>query len=391
MKKTISIVGDIGEFEYLDQDGKVVKVNGIQLDDVVSQVERLPAGTNELIIECGGLGGRIDVAKSIRGYLKSIAHRIKITTKQVADLASANTIIFTTGSTRLAIDDKEINPKTGKPYFIMVHEPLTPHTSGNADQLSNVVNALREDEEDFINMYHEDTGISVEAIRPLMKAETYITGAKSVDLKIATATYSTLKQVAFHKQTNKKNNMSKISKLALDAVLALLSDEDKAKVKTALAIAPPAELMGKAVMIDGKASPDGVYTVVGGVITAMEDVQEEAAEDGMVAAPATATKAVVPAAPAAPAPVAKVIKPEAVTAEAIAKIVADQVTAQMTVLKKSIKTEHVPVGFTPETKADDVKEWDRSFKANEHAAMRKNDPEKYQRLFYAKYGKMPNM
>jgi ATP-dependent protease ClpP protease subunit len=388
MKKTISIVGDIGTFEYLDSNGKVVQVNGIQLEDVISQVERLPSNTSELVIECGGLGGLIDVAKSIRGYLKSISKRITITTKQVSDLASANTIIFTTGSTRLAIDDKEINPTTGKPYFIMVHEPLTPHASGNADKLSGVVTALRLDEEDFISMYNEDTGISVEAIRPLMKAETYLSGSKAVDLKIATATYQSLKQAAHHKPVHNKpnNTMSKISKHALDAVLALLSDEDKAKVKKALALAPPAELMGKAVIIDGKAPIDGVYTVVGGVITALESVEEEGAEP-TAATPTTAATAA--PAPVAAAPVAAA--QPAMTSDAIAKIVADQVTAQMTLLKKTIKTDHVPVGFTPETKADDVKEWDRSWKANEHTAMKKNDPEKYQRIFYAKYGKMPNM
>lgn len=385
MKKTISIVGDIGTFSYIDSDGKVVDVNGIQLEDVIAQIERLPGDTKEIVIECGGLGGLVDVAKSIRGYLKSkvVSKRIQITTKQVADLASANTIIFSVGSKRLAFKDDVINPSTGKPYFIMVHEPLTPHTSGNADKIEKTVDALRADEDDLVAIYGEDTGISEEAIRPLMKAETFLSGSKAVALKLATETYAPTKQAAYHQPKTMKN---KVSKAILDAVLALLpNDEDKAKIKKILAAAPPAELIGKPVLVNGSPAVDGVYTVVGGVITMVEDAAEESAEP----APAAAGAAAPAAASASPAKTGN----EEILAKFDEKLkkMEDAHKAEIIALKKSIGTSHTPIGFTPETKADDVKEWDRSFNANEHAAMKKNDPEKYQRIFYAKYGKMPNL
>lgn len=387
MKKTISIVGDIGTFEYIDEAGNVVHVNGLQLEDVIAQIERLPADTKELIIECGGLGGVVDVAKSMRGYLKSkvASGKMQITTRQVANLASANTIIFSVGSERLAIKDDVINPSTGKPYFIMVHEPLTPHTSGNADKIEKTVDALRADEDALVAIYSEDTGITEEAIRPLMKAETFLTGSKAVALKLATDTYTPTKQAAFH---NPKNSMSKISKMALDAVLALLSDEDKAKVKKALAAAPPADLIGKPVLINGAPAVDGTYTVVGGVVTMVEDAAEETAEP----APAAAAQAA-PAAAAAQASTASAKGNEDILAKFEEKIeeMKKAHKAEIVALKKSIGTSHTPVGFTPETKADDIKEWDRSFRANEHGLMKKNDPEKYRRIFYAKYGKMPNL
>lgn len=37
-----------------------------------------------------------------------------------------------------------------------------------------------------------------------------------------------------------------------------------------------------------------------------------------------------------------------------------------------------------------AKEWDRSFKANEHVAMKRDNPRKWETLFVAKYGKKPN-
>ena len=379
--KTISIIGPIGSFNYVNEEGKVVHVVGVQLVDVIANVTKYEK-EKELTVEIGSIGGSVPVAKQIRGFLKSIQPRIAVTTKQVGDIASSGTILFSSGSKRLAA--KGINPETGQEYKFMVHSPWTPHFSGNADEMAAEAADLRLTEDEMVAMYQEDTGISREAIQPLMKAETYFNADKAVDLKLATETYKALNQAAY----KPNNNMSKISKLALDAVLALLSDEDKVKVKAALAVAPPAELMGKAVMIDGKGATDGIYTVVGGVITAMESVQEEAAP--AAATPATAQPAAAasinPAVVTAPPVVAA-----AITQEAIAKIVSDQVAAQMTLIKKSIKTEHVPVGFTPETKADDAKEWDRSFKANEHVAMKKNDPEKWSRLFYAKYGRMPNV
>jgi ATP-dependent protease ClpP protease subunit len=390
MKKTISIVGDIGSFEYIDHNGEVVKVNGIQLEDVIAQVERLSADTRELVIECGGLGGLVDVAKSIRGYLKSKA-KFSITTKQVADLASANTIIFSIGKIRQAIADDVINPSTGKPYFLMVHEPLTPHASGPADKMDAVANALRADENEMISIYNEDTGISEEAIRPLMKAETYLSGSKAVALKLATETYTPLKQAAYHLKQKPKMK-SGISKVVLDAVLALLTnDEDKAKIKKALAVAPPAELMGKPVTVDGKPAVDGVYTVVGGVVTSLEDATEEQAEPAATAKPdASGSTASGASKKNGMEEVLALLKDQPKKDELIAAMT-KVVDEKITTLKKSITTNHIPDGYTPETSADDVKEWDRSWKANEHTAMRKNDPEKYKRIFFAKWKKMPNL
>lgn len=152
-----------------------------------------------------------------------------------------------------------------------------------------------------------------------------------------------------------------------------------------VAVAPPAELMGKPVTVDGKPAVDGVYTVVGGVVTALGEAQ---------AAPATPPAQGTPAADPMAAKLQEILallkaepKQDDATAAAATKKKDDEIIA----LKKQLKTEHVPEGFTPETKADDVKEWDRSFKAGEHVAMRKNEPEKWTRLFYAKYNKMPNV
>lgn len=44
-----------------------------------------------------------------------------------------------------------------------------------------------------------------------------------------------------------------------------------------------------------------------------------------------------------------------------------------------------------EPRSELAREWDRSFKAGEHLAMRRENPEKYKKLFFAKYGKEANI
>lgn len=386
MKRTISIIGPIGKFSY-----KGIEYNGVQPVDVISQVSKY-SDTTELTVEIASDGGSVEVAKVIRGYLKNLQPRIQVTTKQVGDIASAGTILFSAGKNRLAA--KGINPSTGKPFQFMVHNPWLTHTEGDASALERDAADLRATEDELAAIYTEDTGIDKQSIMPLMKAESYFDAQKAVDLKFATATYTALNQAAY--------NMTKVSKPAaaadddseglVDALLALLG-----KKKKKVASAPPPDMVGKAIMVDGVAAVDGVYTVIGGVITAVAAAADAGAAPG--AAPADVKTA--PAATAAKAEIDELKKEIAALKKAQAKKAADddddedgtvaKLLAEVAALKKATKTKHTPASYDPATKVDDAKEWDRSFKAGEHALMRKNEPEKYKRLYFAKYGKEPNI
>lgn len=375
MKREISILGPIGSFRYKDSD-----IKGVQLVDVIANVSKLPEDTKELVVNIASPGGSVPVAKAIRGYLKSIQPRIAVTTKQVGDLASAGTILFGAGSKRIAA--KGINPETGKPFQFMVHNAWITNTEGNAEALEKEAQGLRATDDELITMYQEDTGISKDAIAPLMKAESFFEAPQAIDLKFATESYDFIQNAAFSNASNmSKETGNKDEKKSLkDQILALLGIKSDA-----VATAPPAELMGKPVTVDGKPAVDGLYTVVGGVVTALAEAP--------AASPAKADSANGDSATTAMAEVLALLKTMPKQDEAIAAALAAQKVEfdkQIVELKKNIKQNHVPVGFTPENKAEDAKEFDRSFKANEHADMRKNDPEKYDRLFYAKYGRLPN-
>lgn len=369
MKRTISIIGPIGgDFTY-----KGKKIQGVTLADVVAQVVALPKDTTELIVEFDTPGGLVPVGQSIYNYLRSMAHRFEkgITSKQIGDIGSIGTVAWFAGTKRIAA--RGINPETGQPYKFMIHNPFMLDAEGDSDAMKKHADSLKITEDEMADFYVSQTGITKEGIVPLMKAETDFDGDKAVQLKFATDIYEPQKIAAVHtsKTSNQHNHMSKeTEKSIMDQILAIF------RKSAVVAVAPPAELMGKAVLVDNKPAVDGVYTVVGGVVTALAEAQ---------AAPAAAPAPGAPAADPMAANLSEVLFAAAVKKATEAK------DAEIIALKKTIKTEHVPVGFTPETKGDDIKEWDRSFKANEHFAMKKNDPEKYQRLFYAKYGKLPNM
>lgn len=360
MKKTIGIIGPIGNFTY-----KGKEIHGVQLADIVAAVTSAKDLT-ELVVEYDTPGGEVSTGKSIYSYLKSIQPRVAVTSKQIGDIASIGTHIWFSGSKRLAMKGKKF----------MAHFPYTPHAEGNADEVQEEVDALRMEQNEMVDFLVDQTGITKEGISPLMKKAYSFGDDRAVELKFATELYAPMKQAAYNPNSTMDPNKEKDS--WVDQLIAALKGGKKKDEH--VAAAPPAELMGKPVQINGAAAPNGVYTVVGGVVTAMEPVAEEKAEGA--APPAAADKAKLDEIVAL---LGKQPKQEEIVA-AVAKLVDDKLVA----LKKTITTKHVPEGYTPETSADDAKEWDRSFKANEHVALKKNDPEKYKKLFYAKYGRIPN-
>lgn len=381
MKRTISIMGPIGSFEYIGSDGKPVKVNGIQIADVVAQVAALPEGTTELEVLMGTPGGLIPTGEAIYAYLLSIKPKYKITMMQVDDIASIGTVIWFAGQERLAA--LGLNPRTGKPYAFQPHNPWKPNAQGDASALEAQAASLRVQETKMAAFYGEQTGLSQDAILPIMKADHPFDAEKAVALKFATGTYEPLKHAAFQLPTPMKPEEK--SSL-LKSFLGLLGMDAPG------APAPGTELISKPVLIDGKPAPDGVYTVAGGVITAVTPVAPAAPEAGKAPAPAPA---------AAPVSFEQFMEKnkekfsEAVVAT-VQKALDEQKKAhdaEIVALKKSIKTTHVPAGpegYNPSTKDEDAKEFDRLHKSNQLLALKKEDPAKYERLHFSRYGKMPN-
>lgn len=369
MKKTIGILGPIGTFMV---DGKLVQ--GVQTKNIVSWVSSFGPELKELTVEYATLGGDKDTGKEIYNYLMSIQPAVKVISKQIGPIGSVGTIMWFSGNPvdgRIALEGSKF----------IVHNPWIPNVSGDRKVMQNAANTLQASEEEMLQFYCEQTGITKEGLRPLMAAETSFDASEAVRMKFATSTYTALKQAAYFMETKNEN----------EGIMAqLLAFLKNGKPGGPLAsVAPPAELMGKPVTVDGKPALDGVYTVIGGVVTAL------AAAPDATAAPAA------PGAQASAAPVAVVKADEGKLVEILATIKAQPtqesilaavgkvVDEKITGLKKQIGTQHTPLGYTPETKEDDAKEYDKIRKENKLLALKREDPERWKRLHFARWGKMP--
>lgn len=381
-------MGPIGSFEYTGADGKPVKVNGLQIADVIAQVASLPEKTTELEILIGTPGGLIPVGEAIYNYLLSLRSKYKMTMMQVDDIASIGTVIWFAAENRLAA--LGINPRTGKDYALQPHNPWRPHTQGDASVHEAEAVKLRAQENRMANFYQEQTGLPLDAIMPIMKADYPFGADKAVALKFATATYEPLKQAAF--QLNQPMKPEEKTSM-LKGLLSLLAMDDAPGAATPPP-APGAELMNKPVLIDGKAPLDGVYTVKGGVVTAVTAIPAAAPPAGQAPAPAAQ-------AAAATVSFEQLLKDNQKFADALATTVDTALEkqkkdfdAQLVALKKQMKTSHVPAGpegYNPSTKSEDVKEFNDLHKSGALLALKKSDPDKYQRLHFSRYGVMPNM
>lgn len=383
-RKTIAIIGPIGSFKYQGQE-----VHGVELADVVARVSSLPQDTTELEVQYDTPGGVKDTGMAIYNYLKSIQPRIKVISRQIGDIGSIGTYAWFSGSERIAMKGKKF----------MAHNPWTV-TEGDADSHQRQADSLKQAEEEMIAFYSEQTGITREGIAPLMKAEYAFGDDRAVELKFATSLEEGSLIAAYKPEFNTmEKNMIKGLVDEIKAFikggnqLAMMVVELEGGTKISIDAPDASNLIGaKAYTVDATGNPtqvpapdgdhkltDGrVVTVAGGAISKIAEAP--AGEDSQMTALAASVKDLLEA-----------VKSQNQSKDDLKATVKEVVAEEIKNFKKTIKTEHTPEGFTPETSADDVKEWDRSFKANEHMAMKKNDPDKYKRLFYAKYGKLPNL
>lgn len=385
------IAGPIGTFQYNGE-----TINGVTLIDIVTQVASLPDDVDTIRIQYDTPGGEKQAGKNIYNYLLSIKKKYKLISEQIGMVGSIGTMPWFAADVRIAT--------RGEDFFI--HNPWTPNFSGDADALAQMSESLKETETELKQFYMTHTGFGEEAIAPLMKAETTFRDEAAVNMKFATELQEALKIAAY--TMTKKNEQTlgqKVDALlafikngfkdetALNMVVELEGSSDKLFIQTEDAT----KLEGMPVMTVDPATgaptqvpaPDKEYvlkgmnkkiTVAGGKVSKVEDVAPAAAPPVEGGETAIALSKSFDALSEA----IKANKP--VTKQELELMIATEITK----LKSEIQSVHTPPIKKSETHDADVKEWDRSFRANEHVAMKKNEPEKYKKLFFAKYGKLPN-
>lgn len=163
MTGNIYISGQIGTF-----DG----VTGVELIDVIGQVKKQPKAT-AYNVHINSEGGLVDVGFDIYHYLKSLGK--PVTTIGSGIVASIATVIFMAGTKR------QIRENT--PF--MIHLPWG-GSMGTADELEQFADQLRSIEKKMVGFYTKALSIEEQAIMPLLKNETWLTGKQLTALGFTT-------------------------------------------------------------------------------------------------------------------------------------------------------------------------------------------------------------
>lgn len=270
MEGNIFIKGEIGET--------------LHLVDVISQVENQKEATM-FNVYINSVGGSVDVGFDIYNYLVSLNVPIKTIGQEM--VASIATVIFMAGSTR----EMEVGTE------FMIHLPWG-SVSGTSQEIEQYNEMLKKYEKKLVDFYVKATGLSDEAIRPLLTYETWLSPKLANDLRFTTSIANDVPILAKanfnfkpdNKMTDEQKGMFTKLFEKVDAIFSkvnvtvkniVLQDVNGVEVEfpdvaegempivgesTALVDGTPAE--GEYLMPDGQ-----TYIFVGGVLTEIVEAQ----------------------------------------------------------------------------------------------------------------------
>ena len=263
-------------------DNGEITVKGVELQDVVMQVESNKDAL-QLVIHINSQGGNVRVGKIIADYISKLPNAITIAERYCASMGT---------EIHLARPIHQRKIEAGCEYLI--HCPLIDGISGNADELQEAADWIRQTEDSMLSMYHKATGLDKSALSGLMKQETSLTPEQCISLGFASEIVHPLelKAVAFIDKSKLIKNQNKeemnLKERIAKAMAVLTETETEVKAMTvatdngALSFESEGELpaIGEAVMLeDGNVAPDGTYTTESGVqIVVVEGIVAEIIE-----------------------------------------------------------------------------------------------------------------
>jgi ATP-dependent protease ClpP protease subunit len=277
MEGKIYINGQIGANE-----GEV----GVNLIDVIRQVQGQPLATSYTVY-INSEGGYVDVGFDIYDYLKSLT--VPVNTVGVGLVASIATVIFMAGESR----------KLSKGAQFMIHLP-SGEVGGTAEEISNYSQMLKDVENKLIKFYKDQTGLTEEAIRPLLRQETWLNHSDALDMNFITEQEIEYSMVAKFNNLNTNTNMTAEDKSWIEKKFEEFTALFNGKPKNIMLLDstgkeitfPTVEegqlpQVGDTATVDGQPVPDGEYVMpqlenavvvfVGGAITEIKT--EEGGED----------------------------------------------------------------------------------------------------------------
>lgn len=365
MEAKVYITGPIGS--GYDDEGTFQR--GVELIDVIAQVQNYGDSTKDLLVEINSPGGYVDVGNSIYDYLdnlKSKGYKIKTYGKQL--VGSIATKIFLVG------EEREL--EEGTEFFI--HNPMTNPGYADSNKLQKHAEKISQVEAELRKFYVEKTGTDEDVLKPLMDVETSMNPDQAMSLGFATIISESFPLIA----QVKMNLIDKVLKSAkaMAGIKAMqevkLADGKVVKIE----VEEGGSLEGAPATLDGQPVPVGEHALEGGKILVVTEagkvgaikeveVEEEETIDSKVEKLAQSVQMIMDA------------------LNGYDKKQEEKMTAAITALKSEIKT-----GHRPEKKAD------KNFVANKEITVQQiteakasGNVELYKELYFKKYGKEPNV
>ena len=204
MNGNIYINGVIGTF--LDEAGEVLE-KGVELIDVIMQVRNQPQATSYTMY-IDSPGGYVHTGYEIYDYLKGLNKPINTVGQGI--VGSMGTVLFMLGQKRT------LKPNTD--FFI--HLPQG-GIDGSSHDIDLYAKDMKETEKKLVKLYEEGTGLTAEAITPLLVKETMLTTDEAFKLGFTTERTQQQNIVAIYdKPQLKKEKMNKPKK----SILAQIGD-----------------------------------------------------------------------------------------------------------------------------------------------------------------------
>lgn len=273
MEANIYINGELGE--------------NVHLVDVIKQIQGSP-NAERYNVYINSIGGTVDVGFDIYNYLVSLNKHIVTIGNGI--VASAATVIFMAGNER----------KLRKNTDFMIHLPWG-EAVGTADEIQSYADLLYRYEKKVVDFYVKTTGLTEEAIKPLLKNETWLNSSDAFDMNFLTEHeiefQIAAKAVYNFKTDTNMTNLSEVDKTWIEKKFESIQALFKGAVKnivlqdaTGLELEFPDVADGESpavetkVLVDGAPAegsylmPDGMtYVCVGGILT--EIIEAENGED----------------------------------------------------------------------------------------------------------------
>lgn len=139
---------------------------------LVSVIEQAQKESGDILVKINSVGGDLDVGFDIYNYLLNLPN--KVTTECEGNCASAASVVFLAGDSRIA----------GCP--VMIHNPYIEGVTGDSETLKNAAEWIGLAEKELEKVYASRTKLDAETLSSLMKNETYLSPNQAVTLGFAT-------------------------------------------------------------------------------------------------------------------------------------------------------------------------------------------------------------